>query len=161
MGQNKKGLRIRPGKLLKKEKDSFITGKMPRGMSNFQKEDAIKNLEDGDMMKNFVCVFAGNHMNKFINFKSMTSGKTGKHPFIIGNTDSSDNDGTHWWSIFDNERKTDIFFVDLFGIVGPKTFAIQDDKSVIQKILFAFEKMTKTDCKINNPCKYKIFDERV
>ena len=110
MGQNKKGLRIRSGKLLKKEKDSFITGKMPRGISNFQKEDAIKNLEDGDMMKNFVCVFAGNHMNKFINFKSMTSGKTRKHPFIIGNTDSSDNDDTHWWSIFDNERKTDIFF---------------------------------------------------
>ena len=45
-------------------------------------------------MKNFIGVFPVNPMNKFINFKSMVSEKTGKYPFLIANTDNSDNDGT-------------------------------------------------------------------
>ena len=45
-------------------------------------------------MKNFIGVFPENPMNKFINFKSMVSEKTGKYPFLIANTDNSDNDGT-------------------------------------------------------------------
>ena len=61
-------------------------------------------------MKNFVGVFPANHMKKFINFKSMISEKTGKYPFLIANTDSSDKDGTNWWSILDIEPKTGLFF---------------------------------------------------
>ena len=66
---------------------------MPKGISNFQIEDVIKNLEDDDIMKNFVGVFPANHMN---NFKSMISEKTGKYSFLIVNTDRSGKDGTHW-----------------------------------------------------------------
>ena len=83
---------------------------MPKGISNFQIEDAIKNLQDDAIMKNFVGVFPANHMKKFINFKSMISEKTGKYPFLIANTDSSDKDGTNWWSILDIEPKTGLFF---------------------------------------------------
>ena len=50
---------------------------MPKGISNFQIKFVIKNFQDDDMMKNFVGVFPANHMNKFIDVKSMISEKTG------------------------------------------------------------------------------------
>ena len=59
--------------------------------------------------------------------------KKGKYPFIIANTDASSKSGTHWWSILNIEPKADIFFFDSFGIDG---FIIQDDRKVIEKILF-------------------------
>ena len=52
--------------------------------------------------------------------------------------------GTHWWSILDIEPKTDIFFFDSFGIDGLKHFIKQDDRKIIEKILFGIEKMTRT-----------------
>ena len=58
-------------------------------------------------------------MNKFINHAAMISEKKkGKYLFIIANTDSSSRGGTHWWSIFDIEPKTDIFVFDSFGLDG-------------------------------------------
>ena len=99
-------------------------------------------------MKNFVGVFPANHMNKFINFKSMICEKSGKYPFLIVNTDSSDKDGTHLWSILNIKPKIDLlFFYYLLGIDRLKNFIIQDDESVIQKMLFGIEKMTKTGSK--------------
>ena len=55
--------------------------------------------------------------------------------------------GTRCWSILDTEPKTDIFFFDSFGLDGLKHFIVQDDKHVINKILFGTEKMTRTDKK--------------
>ena len=75
----------------------------------------------------------------------MISGKKGKYPFIIADTDSSGKSGTHWWSILNTEPKTDIFFFDSFGLDGLRHFIIQDDRKVIEKILFGTEKMTRTD----------------
>ena len=87
-------------------------------------------------------------MNKFIDHKMMISEKNRKYPFLIANKDSSSKDGTHWWSILNIEPKTDIFFFDLFVLDGLKAFIIQDDKRVIEKILFGTEQMTRTDNKI-------------
>ena len=78
----------------------------------------------------------------------MISGKKGKYPFIIANTDSSGKSGTHWWSILHIEPKTHIFFFDSFGLDGLRHFIIQGDKKVIEKILFGTEKMTRNDNKI-------------
>ena len=78
----------------------------------------------------------------------MISDKEGKYPFVIANTDSSEKSGTHWWSIPAIEAKADIFFFDSFGLDGLKHFIIQDDRNVIEKILFGTEKMTRTDSKI-------------
>ena len=64
--------------MLKKHRVSSVFGKMPKGISNFQIGDTIKNIEDNDIMKNFVGVFSANHMNKFIGFKSMIPEKTSK-----------------------------------------------------------------------------------
>ena len=41
-----------------------------------------------------------------------------------------------------------MFFFNSFGLDGLKYFIIQDDRNVIEKILFGTEKMTRTDNKI-------------
>ena len=83
------------------------------------------------------------------------------------NTDSSDilivlnTDGTHWWSILDIEPRTDLFF-DTFSVDRLKSFIIQYDKKVIEKILVGTEQLTRTDNKITlvnikfnlSACKY-------
>ena len=73
---------------------------MSEAISNFQLEEALRNLNDPDINENFVGTFPANHMNKFIDYKSIISEKKGKHPFLIPNTDSSDkkvrNGGAYW-----------------------------------------------------------------
>ena len=61
------------------------------GISNFQ----IGEIDDEDLLKNFVGVFPSNYINKFIDHASMISDKV-KYPFIIANTDVSDKPGVHW-----------------------------------------------------------------
>ena len=77
---------------------------MSKGISNFQIENAMKNIGDDDLDDNFVGVFPSNHLNKFINRAAMISEKKGNYPFVIANTDSDEKDGTYWWSILDIER---------------------------------------------------------
>ena len=79
---------------------------------------------------------------------------SGEYPFIIANTDDSEKEGTHWWSILDIEPKTDIFFFDSYGLDGLKHFINQDDKEIIDKILIGIDKMDRTDEKITL-CKIK------
>ena len=86
-------------------------------------------------------------MNKFINHAVMISEKQGKYPFVIANTDTSENGGTHWWSILDIEPKTDIFFFDYFVLHGLKHFIIWDDRN-IKQILFGTEKVARINRKI-------------
>ena len=112
---------------------------MTEGISNFQIEEAFKNRKDEDINNKLVGIFPWNYINKFIDQK-------GKYP--LANTDSSSKSGTHWCSILDIEPKTGIFFFDSFGLDGLKTFIIQDDKKVIEKILFGTEQMTRTGNKI-------------
>ena len=121
---------------------------MSKGINNFQIENAIKNIGEDDLDDNFVGVFPSNHLNKFINHAAMISEKKGKYSFVIANTDSSEKDGTHWWSILRIEPKTDIFFFDSFKLDGLKHFIIQDDRKVIKNFLFGTEKMNRSDKKI-------------
>ena len=53
----------------------------------------MKELNDQDIDENFVGVFPANHMNRFIDYKTM----------ISENTINSDEDGNHWWSITDKD----------------------------------------------------------
>ena len=117
------------------------------GISNFQIENAITNNGDNDLTPNSVGVFPSNYLNKFIDYATMISTKD-KYPFIVANADDSNKQGTHWWSILDIEPKSDIFFFDSFGLDGLKHFIMQDDRKIVEKILFGTEKMTRTDNKI-------------
>ena len=89
------------------------------GISNEQIEKTFKDLGDPDLLDNFVGVFPSDYLKKFVNHTAMIS-NSGKYPFIIANTDDSQKDGTHWWSILDIEPKTDIFFFDSYGLDGLK-----------------------------------------
>ena len=75
---------------------------MAKGTSNFQIEKALKDIDDPDINHNFVGVFPANEMDRFIEYKTMIS-EIRQIFFIIANTDSSDKDDTHWWSILDIE----------------------------------------------------------
>ena len=79
------------------------------GISNIQIEKAFRDLDDPDLLDNFVGVFPSDYLNKFVNHAAMIN-DSGKRSFIISNTDDSKKDRTHWWSILDIEPKTDIFF---------------------------------------------------
>ena len=68
---------------------------MAKGISNFQNENVLKNMNYDDIDDNFVGVFPSNHMNKFIDHAAMISEKKGKHLFVIANTDSSEKGGMH------------------------------------------------------------------
>ena len=68
---------------------------MSKGISNIQTEKAFRDLDDEDVNDNFVGVFPANHINRFIDYKTMILEKKGKYSFIIANTDSSYKDGTH------------------------------------------------------------------
>ena len=48
-------------------------------------------------------------------FERMMPGK--KYPFIISNTDRSDKNGTHWWSILNISPKSDYFFIILLELM--------------------------------------------
>ena len=80
-------------------------------------------------------VCPSNHMNKFINHAAMISEKKGKYSFVIANTESSEERGTHWWSILDIEPKTDIFPFASFGLDGLKHFIIHYNRQVLEKNL--------------------------
>ena len=90
------------------------------GISNFQIENAIKNIGDEDVLDNFVRVFPSSYMNRFINHSAMIEEKKGKYSFIIANTDADNEKGTHWWSILNIEPRNELFFFDSFGLDGLK-----------------------------------------
>ena len=117
------------------------------GILSGQIEKAFRDLGDPDLLDNFVGVFPSDYLNKFVNHAAMIN-NSGKHPFIIANTDDSQKDGIHWWSILDFEPKTDIFFFNSYGLHGLKHFIIQDDRKIIDKILMGIDKMDRTDNKI-------------
>ena len=64
------------------------------------------------------------------------------------NTDRSDRNGTHWWSFLDLHKRKEIFLFDSFGFEGLKKFVIDNDKNILNKILFGIEKFQKKDQKI-------------
>ena len=54
-----------------RQKKTYLTGKMAKGISSIQVENTHKKLDDEDINDNFVGVFPANHMNRFIDYKTM------------------------------------------------------------------------------------------
>ena len=64
------------------------------------------------------------------------------------NKDRSNKRSTHWWSFLDLHLKKEIFLFDSFGFEGFKQFLMQDDRKLLNKILFGIEKFIKKDSKV-------------
>ena len=106
--------------------------------------DAIINFFEektyDDFNKNFVGVFPSDYVIKFIEFHRMMVEEKGRYLFIIMNTDCSDKKGTHWWSFLDLHLRKETFLFGSFGFEGYKNFIMQDDRKILNKILFSIEK---------------------
>ena len=119
------------------------------GISNEAIDDFLEKTKDDDLKNNFIGVFPSNFINKFISHHSIIKNKPKvKYPFIIMNTDRSDRSGTHWWSFLDLHQKKDIFLFDSFGFEGLKKFIIDNDKKLLNKVLFNLNRFGKNDRKI-------------
>ena len=112
------------------------------GISNETIVNFFENETDNDFKKNFVGVFPSNYVTRFISFHEMMFEKN-RYPFIIMNTDRSDKNGMHWWSFLDLHPRKQIFLFDSFGFEGFKEFIIDDDRKILNKILFGIEKLKK------------------
>ena len=80
----------------KKQKKTCSTGKMNRGILNVKIEKAFEKLNNDNINDKFVGVFPANHItlwviflqtiyhiNRFINYKTITLEKKGKYPFYL------------------------------------------------------------------------------
>ena len=117
------------------------------GISNFAVKKIINEI-DGDLKQNFVGVFPSNETIKFFKFKHLIREKKAPYPFMIMNTDRSNKEGEHWWSLLEISSKQQIFF-DSFGFVGLKEFIIDNDKQIIDQFFYGLEKINKKDKIIN------------
>ena len=72
-----------------------------------------------------------------------------KYPFLIANTDRSDKQGTHWWSILDIDGKKNFLLLDSFGIKGLKIFIVKDDEKIVSKVLKGVENLKEDKEQIN------------
>ena len=119
------------------------------GISNETIEDFFEKVDDDDLKNNFIGVFPSNFINKFISYHSIIKDRSKvKYPFIIMNTDRSDRAGTHWWSFLDLHPKKEIFLFDSFGFEGLKKFIIDNDKKLLNKVLYNLNNFKKSDRKI-------------
>ena len=66
-----------------------------------------------------------------------------RYPFIIMNIGRSDKNSIHWWSFLDLHKRKEIFLFDSFGFEGFKEFIIDNDRNILNKILFGIEKLKK------------------
>ena len=119
------------------------------GISNDAIEDFFEKINDEDLRNNFIGVFPSNFINRFISHHSIIKNKPKvKYPFIIMNTDRSDRNGTHWWSFLDLHQKKEIFLFDSFGFEGLKKFIIDNDRKLLNKVLFNLNRFKQNDRKI-------------
>ena len=117
------------------------------GISNKTSVNLFEKETDDDFKKKFVGVFPSNYVTRFISFHEMMIEKN-RYPFIIMNADHSNKKGTHWWSFLDLHKKKEIFLFDSFGFEGFKEFVIDNDRNILNKILFGIQKFQKKDKKI-------------
>ena len=68
---------------------------------------------------------------------------------MIMNTDKSNKEGEHWWSLLEISPKDQIFLFDSFGFVGLKEFIVDNDKQIIDNFFYGLEKINKKDNIIN------------
>ena len=94
-------------------------------------------------------VYSSNSITKYIKFYNIIKEKRAKYPFAIFNTNRENKPGTHWWRFLDIHPKKGLQLFDSFGFVGFKQFIVDNDKNIIDKMLFNLENLNQKDAKIN------------
>ena len=114
------------------------------------KLETFFNKEENDnIQKSFVVGFPSNFMNHFISYHSiMKENLDIQYRFLMMNTDRNDKKGTQWWNFLRIYPKKEVLPFDSFGFVALKEFIIQEDKKLINTLLYDLEKFDKSDIKI-------------
>ena len=81
-------------------------------------------------------VYSSNSITKYINFYKIIKSK-------IFNTNRENKLGMHWWSFLNIYPKRDLLLFDSFGFTGFKKIIIDNDLSVIDKLLFNLQNLIK------------------
>ena len=119
------------------------------GITNIEIEKFFDDETNEALKRNFMGVYSSDSITKYINFYDIIKEKRAKYPFTIFNADRENKPGTHWWSFLDIHPKKDLLLFDSFGFTGFKQFIVDNDKNIIDKMLFNLEKFNKKDTKIN------------
>ena len=85
-------------------------------------------------------VYSIDSITRYINFYEIIKKRNGKYPFAIFNADKHNKPGTHWWSFMDIHPKKNLLLFDSLGFVGFKFFVVDNDESIIDKLLYIFKK---------------------
>ena len=118
------------------------------GISNQTIKEIINEI-DGDLKQNFVGVFPSDETFRFFKFKHLIREKKAPYPFMIMNTDRSNKEGEHWWSLLEISSKEQISLFDSFDFIGLKEFIIDNGKQIIVQFFYGLEKINKKDKIIN------------
>ena len=113
---------------------------MSKGISNIEIKNLFKQINNDDLSENFLGVYPSDKINKFIRFEKMMPRK--KYPFLISDTDRSDQGGTHWSNKMNISPKSRLFF-DSYGIEE----IVNDDK-IVRKILKWMKTIDQKDKKL-------------
>ena len=88
-------------------------------------------------------VFPSNYVMRIINFCGTMIESKSNYPFIIMNTDRSDKKGTHCRSFLDLHTNKELFLFDSFDFEGFKEFILDNDKNILNKILYGLKSLIK------------------
>ena len=116
------------------------------GLSNIDIEKYFMNEHD-NLKANFKKVVSSDSLTKYVHFKKILGDGKSCYPFIIMNTARKNQKGVHWWSILNLDPKKHLFLFDSEGFEGFKFFILQDDKDIIDKLLYNVQSFGKIDKK--------------
>ena len=119
------------------------------GITNSGIEKFFDDKTNEDLKRKFMGVYPSDSITKYINFHAIIKEKRAKYPFTILNTDRKNKPGTDWWGFLDFHPKRDLLLFDSFGFLEFKQFIVDNDKNIIDKMLFNLEKFNKKNTKIN------------
>ena len=107
----------------------------------------MNDLSD-NFKKNFKKVVSSDSLTKYIQFKNILADGKSCYPFIIMNTARKNHKGVHWWSLLNIDPKKHLFLFDSEGFEGFKIFILENDKSIIDKLLYNVQSFGKKDSKV-------------
>ena len=82
-------------------------------------------------------------ITRYINFYEIIKRRNAKYPFAIFNTDKENEPGVHSWSFMDIHPKNNLFLFDSFGVEGFKLFIVDNDRKIINELLYNFKKSSQ------------------
>ena len=120
---------------------------MDKGITNLEINKFFENEEENqDIKNNYMGVYSMDSITRYRNFYEIIKKRNGRNPFAIFNTDKHNKPGTHWWSFMDicPPLQKNLQLLDSLGIEGFKFFIVDNDKNILDELLYNFKK-----CKVS------------